>query len=479
MLSIIRDITERFQVEQRLRLIVDSAKDYAMISMDNRGSILSWSSGAERLFGYREAEIVDRLELEYALEAGYGENERWHLRKDGSRFYASGTVRPIQHHGQVYGFVKVVSDTTQRLLALERLNRLQEITSELSRHLTLDEVVQVIVTKALASVGAVFAGIALLDQDQTALEMVHSHNINPSLLQTYRRLPLDKHYAITDAVRSGDTIWLSDPQEYGRRYPESYQATLQQGIQALACIPLIVEGQIIGGMSLAFGAPQAFERDDRDFFVAIVQQRVQEAAVLEERHRLARDLHDAVSQTLLSATTIGQSLPLLMAVDSEKALHYAGQMVALNQAAMAEMRTLLLELRPEAIVRTSLAQLFQQLLDAARGRKPLQTQLIIEGKERPLPPQVHVAFYRIAQEAINNSIKHSKARKLLIYYSTYPDKVVVRIVDDGVGFDMAELAAGMGLNNMRERAASVGASVELASSVGEGTTILLQTRLEN
>ena len=124
----------------------------------------------------------------------------------------------------------------------------------------------------------------------------------------------------------------------------------------------------------------------------------------------------------------------------------------MNRAAMGEMRTLLLELRPETIVNSALSKLLTHLVEAARGRKKIAGQFELAGVEEPLPPEVHIAFYRIAQEGINNILKHSEAREFRVYLNSQPDQISLQIRDNGRGFDMEQPSSGMGLGSMRERA---------------------------
>ena len=133
-------------------------------------------------------------------------------------------------------------------------------------------------------------------------------------------------------------------------------------------------------------------------------QQAQAAAAIEERQRLARDLHDAVSQILFAATTIAEALPRVWERDPQKSLKRLQQVVTLNQLAMAEMRTLLLELRPETILKTDMNMLLNQLVTAAKGRTNIGADLKVEAKDLALPPDVHVAFIGLPRRASITSL---------------------------------------------------------------------------
>lgn len=199
------------------------------------------------------------------------------------------------------------------------------------------------------------------------------------------------------------------------------------------------------------------------------------AAALEERQRLARELHDSVTQSLFVATSRAEMLPRLWERDPGAAMEHLREVITINRGAMAEMRGLLLELRPEAILNNSLDNLYRQLLDAAPARGEIEGELIVADSSEPLPlpPDVHLAFYRIAQESVNNVIKHSNASILRIELTYTADEVWVRIVDNGRGFDPNRNQQGIGLGSMRERAEAIGANLEVTSKQNQGTIVVL------
>lgn len=199
----------------------------------------------------------------------------------------------------------------------------------------------------------------------------------------------------------------------------------------------------------------------------------QEMVALQERQHLARDLHDAVSQTLFAATSIAESALYSYERNPVGSAEMLQQVLTLNRAAQAELRTLLLEMRPEAIRKNTLSKLLSQLVEVAQGRRALKVETKFEVSEEPLPQEVLIAFYRIAQESINNILKHSEAKRFTVYLSQQSQNVLLRITDDGRGFDMTQSSSGFGLNTMKERAQEIGASLEIISEPGQGTITLI------
>jgi len=203
----------------------------------------------------------------------------------------------------------------------------------------------------------------------------------------------------------------------------------------------------------------------------------------EERNRLARDLHDSVTQVLFSASLVAEVLPQIWRRDPELARESTENLQRLTRGALAEMRTLLLELRPSAVIKTPLSDLLAQLTEAVTCRNNLPFQLFVE--QIPiLPEDVHIGIYRIAQESLNNVVKHAQANLVSVSLSANPlrsdpsqawsGEVKLMIRDDGRGFDTRdEGTQHLGLAIMRERAAAIGATLSMESQTGHGTTVTL------
>lgn len=196
-----------------------------------------------------------------------------------------------------------------------------------------------------------------------------------------------------------------------------------------------------------------------------------EAAVANERNRLARDLHDAVTQTLFSASLLADVIPDLWEINQTEARNRLEELRQLTRGALAEMRTLLMELRPAALTHASLPELLRQLTEAVIGRARLPVELTMEG-ECCLTPEVQVALYRIAQEALNNVVKYAKATQVNVALRLTPEAVRLSVLDNGIGFDPAAVPPNhLGLRIMRERAEGIGARLSIYSEPGEGTQV--------
>jgi len=198
-------------------------------------------------------------------------------------------------------------------------------------------------------------------------------------------------------------------------------------------------------------------------------------AAAQERERIARDLHDAVTQDIYSATLILDVLPATLGRSTTEAVHDVVTLRRLVRGALGELRTLLYELRPETLPATPLQQLLARLGDALAGSGDIAVTTSVAGG-LALPGDVHVTFYRVAQEALTNVRKHAGEAHAIASIEEDGDTVRLVVSDDGSGYDPGLTREGLGLLGMRERAAAIGARLSIESGPGEGTTVQLVWR---
>ncbi len=202
-----------------------------------------------------------------------------------------------------------------------------------------------------------------------------------------------------------------------------------------------------------------------------LSEKAAQEAVTADRTRLARDLHDAVTQTLFSSSLIAEVLPELWEMDVDEAKKSTEELRQLTRGALAEMRTLLLELRPATLTQTRLGDLIKQLCEAFIGRSRLPIKLNMEG-DCQLPPEVQVAVYRIAQESLNNVFKYARATLVNVNLFVSETMVHFETCDNGIGFDMStSKPTSLGMRIMRERAEAIGADFQISSTLGSGTCV--------
>jgi signal transduction histidine kinase len=236
-------------------------------------------------------------------------------------------------------------------------------------------------------------------------------------------------------------------------------------------------------MSFYRESAQGFALDEISLLVALTEQvgvilenhrlrqRIEEVAVLEERQRLARDLHDSVTQTLYGLTLFARSgRDAAEEGDLARLSTSLGEVEANALQALREMRLLLYELLPLALEQEGLVQALNQRLNAVERRAGLAvTYQAEEGLELPRAVQQHL--YHITIEALNNTLKHSEATEVQVRLTRSGSQLQLEIADNGRGFDPGQVSGGLGYANMRERAQSLGGRLDIVSSPGAGTRV--------
>lgn len=372
----------------------------------------------------------------------------------------------------------------QRILA----ESLRDIATALNSSLDFNDVLD----QVLASIGRVLPFDAInimLVEDKGMVRMSRArgyteHTPDDADLQDV--FPLQDRDYLKIMYQTRLPLIISDTQDSDFWSSRPEQAWIRSYIGA----PIITDDTVIGFINVKSVAPSYYQdkhlerlkmftdqaaiafRNARDHEKAI------QYAMLEDRQRLARDLHDAVSQTLFSATMVAGTTLHGWARSPESIQPKLEQLNRLIRGALAEMRTLLLELRPQALQETPLNDLVRQLAEAYSGRNLGTIGIEITG-DADLPPQIKTEMYRILQEALNNVSKHARAdhvRVALLYTS---DGVTITITDDGRGFapDAIDPSA-LGLNIMRERARNIGGQLDIESQPKRGTTITLRWKKE-
>jgi len=251
----------------------------------------------------------------------------------------------------------------------------------------------------------------------------------------------------------------------------------------LLVLPLTVRDDAFGVIALPYAATVSFSPDDLGLASSFADQaalaienarlreQVESSAVAAERSRLARELHDSVTQSLFAASLTAEALLKAPDCTSPESREGLVDVQRLTRGALVEMRTMLMEMRPGALRQSPLTDLLDHVAQATQARTHAAVELSVQHAP-PLPADVTIALYRIAQEAMNNVVRHARAGRAWIALDGSDTQVRLVVGDDGCGFDPA--AAGpeqLGLRIMRERAEAVEASLEVASEVGGGTLV--------
>jgi signal transduction histidine kinase len=202
-----------------------------------------------------------------------------------------------------------------------------------------------------------------------------------------------------------------------------------------------------------------------------LHEQAQEVAVLQERQRIARELHDSVSQALYGIGLGARTARALLDRDPSKAVEPVEYILSLAEGGLAEMRALILELRPDSLEREGLVSALNKHATALHARHGLQVDIRL-GEEPDLPLETKEGLYRIAQEALNNAVRHAQANRVRIEVRVSKNEITLVVEDDGIGFDpQAQYPGHVGLHTMRERAERLGGTLHVDSAPAQGTRI--------
>jgi len=411
---------------------------------------------------------------------------------EGHFRYNEGVPSPLQSEPTPsIGALQERIHTLEQLLCDRNLELqvYQRVQQAINRQLDLQAVLQMIADQARLLTNCRSSTVYLLQAEANEAEPVLRLAVISGELDTPIRpgysLPLSASIAGL-AIREQKPYCVRNPWQDPRVFRDAIQ---RSNVTSFLIVPLISGQKAIGVISVANREDGELGDSDERILsllascavISIENARLYaqagEIAVLNERNRLARELHDAVTQTLFSASLIGDVLPTLWQANPAEGQRRLNELRGLTRGALAEMRMLLFELRPTALESAPLPELLRHLVNAFSGRTQIPVQLRCEeagASPSELPRPVKVAFYRIAQEALNNIGKHAEAENVLLLFSRTTVSARLEVLEDGKGFDPSRPANGhFGLENMRERARAIGAALEINSQVGEGTTITL------
>jgi signal transduction histidine kinase/ligand-binding sensor domain-containing protein len=369
----------------------------------------------------------------------------------------------------------------------EQFRLINQVGRELTLILDVNEVLGQVTRMIQKAFGYYHVGIGLIEGDEVVYRVGAGELWDePAFEFKPARLKVGAEGFSGWVAASGESLLIPDVSKDTR-----YVWLLHSRTRSELTVPVLVKGQVIGVLDVQSDRLNAFDDTDLAVLQSLAHQvgaavenvqlyeQGQRAAVMEERSRLARDLHDAVTQTLFSASLIAEAVPASWELDQQEGRQLLRELQQLTRGALAEMRTLLLELRPAALIETGLSDLLHQLAEAAAGRAGVPVTVEVSG-DCALPPDVHVVLYRISQEALNNVVKHARASQaeLSLRCATAPtgtgSEVELHVRDDGRGFDPGGVAPDhLGLGIMRERAEAIGAHLRIETAIGQGTRVSL------
>ena len=519
-----QDISERRRAEAALtereaqyRSVFESTSDGLLI-FDLAGKLVDLNPTAARMHGY-SVEDFCRLEPSQFIHAGslpvfeqfietvrFGSDFRGRardLRRDGTPFHIEVQGAGFIYRGQPHALA-VVRDITEEVEAYQFLEqRVEERTRELSMLLdvsaniasTLDLqlLLQLVLEQLQQVVDYDGASVLILEGD----ELRNVAHRGPITYEAQAQMHLSREQAgeLWEVMEGREPLIIDDIKEdtwLAHAFRQAFGEYLNREMEYVRTwvgLPLMVQERRIGWLSIHHGEPRAYAQHHVALAQTIANQaataienarlygEARRLAALQERQRLARELHDSVSQVLygigLGARTARALLDRAdLASELKSSLAEPLEYVlSLAEAGLAEMRALIFELRPDSLEREGLVAALTRQAVALRARHRLEVHT--EFCEEPvLSFEAKEALYRIAQESLNNTVKHAQAKRVDIRLGASQGEITLELRDDGVGFDpQAKYSGHMGLNSMPERAAQVGSILEIVSAAEQGTVV--------
>ncbi|HEY7294903.1 MAG TPA: GAF domain-containing sensor histidine kinase, partial [Dehalococcoidia bacterium] len=367
--------------------------------------------------------------------------------------------------------------------SLRQTRALQRLTSAVAGSLDLQETLEHALNAAAQLFGADRAAIYMQSAATQQMNPVAAHGLSAEYLNAVRER-YEGPTAVAPPELPSDYRYIADATTDPRMGPLR-EAAQHEGFRSMLFVSLQYRGQPRGvfvlyhdevrtyseteiGLAKTFGEQAAIAIEHARLF-----EESRRLAVVDERNRLARELHDSVTQSLFSISLITRALPNLMDREPERARERVERLAELSSGALAEMRSLIFELRPAALEQEGLVAAITKFAAAFESREGIKIAVRV-ARERRLPLDQEEALFRIAQEALNNVAKHAQATNVSISLDYDDGCTTLTVRDNGVGFDPAKQPAGrrgFGMTSMRERATLAGATLEVRSAPGAGTEV--------
>jgi signal transduction histidine kinase/CheY-like chemotaxis protein len=462
-------------IGQDKRVLIDSKLKCIFADPDDYSSRL--------LRAYEAGDFTDRFECH--VTAGENRDERW----------LEHWSQPIRDGLFAGGRIEQYTDITDRKIAefaeIEQRRFAEALHStaiDLTSTLEIDSVLERILGSVERIIPNDVANIVLIDEGE-GLYTARSVGRQPgSVAALDAALTSIATAPVFDVMRqTRKPLAIDDLGESPRLIALASEAAMH----SYAGAPIILQNEVIGFLNIFCHLPGCFDAAAAARLNAFAAQaavaiqnarlyrRSRELAAVQERQRLARELHDSVSQTLFSAQTLTDAGLRQIGNKPERARGLFQEVYHQLATALAEMRILLLELRPAALMQVGLKQLFEQYLRATLANQTIEVHFEID--DIPLlPGDVQIALYRIVQEAVNNVIKHAGASHVTVRASPIDSVLMLSVEDDGRGFSPDDARpTSLGLNIMRERAEQIGAVLRVESAPGRGTQVIVTWMMDD
>jgi PAS domain S-box-containing protein len=508
-----RDIRER---EEQYRSIFENTTD-GMLIIAQDGRIVEANPASCAMHGYTYDEFVKLSPLQLIHKdywpvfqnyldivlAGEPFNaQAMDVRKDGSTFHveARGAAMMLGGKPHVLGVVRDVTERAQAYQVLEQrvaertreLTALLEVSHNVASTLELQPLLRLILDQLKSVLDYTGASIFIREGDK----VVNVEYRGPIPAEEAMKVNISKRSGVEEVLRRRQPVIIDDVHAdtpIAQGFIASggdYMNTTFSYIHSWMGVPLMSKEWVIGVLCLDYDQPNYYTPQHARLALAIANQaaiaienarlyeQAQQLAVLEERQRLGRELHDSVSQALYGIALGARTARTLLERDPSKVAAPLDYVLSLAEAGLAEMRALIFELRPESLETEGLVAALNKQAAAmhARNNTVVNTHFC---EEPDLPFEIKEAFYRISQEAMNNTIKHARATQVDVSLTCENGLLTLTVNDNGSGFDPdASFPGHLGLKTMRERITRFGGTLKITSLPDQGTCVQAQVAIK-
>jgi signal transduction histidine kinase len=366
----------------------------------------------------------------------------------------------------------------------QELTALYQADEKLYSHLRLDDVLQALADIAVDILKADKSCVWVKAEDCNQVFLRAERGFSERLVERLASLPLNRG-VIGEVFTTGEPIVVEDSLITPLRESEPahiLEAADEEGVRSFIHIPIKVGDEFFGIFNVTYTKPHVYPEEQQRLFLALAQRaglaiqntqlyaQSQERAVLDERNRLARDLHDSAKQKAFAALAQLGAAESLLDKNLNTAKTHIDEAESLVYDVLQELMILIQELHPVALKERGLVNLLREHIYDWASQNDIEIELDIHG-ESNLPLEAEQALYRVAQEALANVSRHSQARQVALRLEFLDTEVKLVIKDDGCGFDANRQHTGLGLRSMRERADMVAGELEIESVPEAGTMI--------
>ncbi len=527
-LGIAADITELRQAEQKVKesqaifkTIIDTIDDPVLMT-DKQGRLVLVNKACEKLSGYSRKEILSRG-YPYATLSS---SERKHVEAYRRKVIDSPGSRKLQRtmptkkgkrkevewkstalrdkQGNTFGIVSVGRDMTERIKAENELRLLLDLSASLGKTLELGEILSEALERTMKAFGADAGLTASLDKNTGCLHLLSHRGMETELVARLDKRKLEESLTAR-VIRTGKPVVVEDLRKLKGKFPP-YPETLRAGYLSFMSLPLLFKGTVFGVFEMASRQLKQFKKSDLDLGMSLagivssallkamlhreIATRQNELVELskkltsaeeDERKRISAELHDSTGQLLATAKMKLELITEQVAQSQPETGEVLEETVALLSSALDEVRNISHGLHPSLLDELGFVSAVRWLARKTSQLSGIDVRLRVKGFKKRLPASIETPLFRIAQEALNNLARHSRASKATVALSASDSNVKMAIRDDGIGFNPAKEyknPAGLGLRTLKQRVRWLGGEFKLESGPGKGTSLEVQIPLE-